>query len=146
MTCEQKVKDQIWCITLPLEVWKRLKELYELLNTSTQFNHPSSIWNTSLSDYSSITKYCSALEIATSNFLVSGAAEFPPFDSHILALIALMGLPPSYKVTQHNILSKVGSGCLMLNLIKADLLNEERLSPEKARCQTGQQMPFRPRN
>ncbi len=95
MTCEQKVKDQIWCITLPLEVWKRLKELYEPLNTSTQFDHLSSIWNTSLSDYSSITEYCSALEIATSNFLVSGAAEFPHFDSHVLMLIALMGLPPS---------------------------------------------------
>ncbi len=60
MTCEQKIKDQIWHITLPSEVWKRL---YELLNASTQFDHLSSIWNTLLNDYSSVTKYCLALEI-----------------------------------------------------------------------------------
>jgi len=77
MTCEQKVKDQIWCITLPLEVWKRLKELYEPLNASTQFDHLSSIWNTSLNNYSSITEYCSALEVAMTNFVASRAAEFP---------------------------------------------------------------------
>jgi len=39
-----------------------------------------------LNDYSSVTKYCSALEIAASNFSASGAAEFPHFDSHIPAL------------------------------------------------------------
>src|SRR5260370_28619102 len=38
-----------------------------------------------------------------------------------------MGLPPSYKVTQCNILSKAGSGRLMLDSMKADLLNEEKL-------------------
>src|SRR6266478_7780397 len=65
--------------------------------------------------------------IAVSNFAASGPAEFPHFDSHVLALIALMGLPSSYKVTQCNILSKAGSGRLMLDSIKADLLNEERL-------------------
>src|SRR5260221_1257938 len=115
------------CITLHSEVWTRLKELYEPLNASTQFDHLSSIWNTSLSEYSSITEYCSALEVATSNFSASGAAEFPRFDSHILALITLMALPPSYKVTQCNILLKAGSGHLMLDSIKADLLDEERM-------------------
>src|SRR5260370_2272918 len=77
MTCKQKVKDQIRCITVPSEVWKRLKELYEPLNASTQFDHLSSIWNTSLNDYSSVTEYCSALEVAASNFAASGHAEFP---------------------------------------------------------------------
>ena len=77
MTCEQKVKDHIHCITVPSKVWRRLKELYEPLNASTQFNHLSSIWNTLLDDYSSITEYCSALERAASNFAASGAAEFP---------------------------------------------------------------------
>ena len=126
MTCEQKVKDQIWQITVPCEVWRRLKELYEPLNASTQFDHLSLIWNTSLNHYSSVTDYCSALEQAVSNFMASGATEFPRFNSHVPALITLMGLPP-YKVTQHNILSKAGSGHLMLDSIKADLLNEERL-------------------
>ena len=67
------------------------------------------------------------LEMAASNFSASGAAEFPCFDSHVLVLITLMGLPPSYKVTQCNILLKAGSGNLILDSIKADLLNEERL-------------------
>src|SRR5258708_10550083 len=114
-------------MTLPSVVWKRLRELYEPLNAATQFDHLSSIWNISLDDYSSITDYCSALEVATSNFSASGASEFAWFDSHVLALIALMGLPTSYKVTQHNILSKAGSSRLMLNAIKANLLNEQRL-------------------
>src|SRR5260370_10434006 len=127
MTCKQKVKDQIRCIMVLSEVWKRLKELYEPLNASMQFDHLSSIWNNSLDDYSSVTEYCSALEIVASNFAASGPTEFPRFNSHVLALIAFMGLPPSYKVTQHNILSKVGSGPLMLDSIKADLLNKERL-------------------
>src|SRR5258708_12101849 len=109
---------------LPSEVWKRLKELYELLNASTQFDHLSLIWNTLLNDYSSITEYCSALEMATSNFSASGAAEFPRFDSHILALITLMGLPPSYKVTQCNILLKPGPAHFMLDSIKPDFLNK----------------------
>src|SRR5260370_35266014 len=100
MTCKQKVKDQICHIMVPSEVWRRLKELYEPLNVSTQFDHLSSIWNTSLNHYSSVTKYCSALEAAVSNFTASGATEFPCFDSHVLTLIALMGLPSSYKVTQ----------------------------------------------
>src|SRR5260370_895196 len=64
---------------------------------SMQFDHLSLIWNTSLDDYSSVTNYCSALEIVVSNFAASGPAEFPQFNSHVLALIALMGLPPSYK-------------------------------------------------
>src|SRR5258708_37412420 len=104
---------------LPSEVWKRLKELYELLNASTQFDHLSLIWNTLLNDYSSITEYCAALEMATSNFSASGAAEFPRFDSHILALITLLGLPPSYNVTQCHILLKAGSGDLTLDSIEA---------------------------
>ena len=35
--------------------------------------------------------------------------------------------PPSYKMTQHNILSKTGTSALLLDSIKGDLLNEERL-------------------
>ena len=49
------------------------------------------------------------------------------FDSHVFVLIALMGLPASHKVTQHNIISKAGLGHLMLDSIKADVLNEGRL-------------------
>jgi len=45
----------------------------------------------------------------------------------MIALIALMGLPPSYKVTQHNILSKAGPLSLLLDSIKGNLLNEERM-------------------
>ena len=42
-----------------------------------------------------------------------------------LALIALM-LPSSYKVTQHNILSKARMTSLLLDSIKVDLLNKEQ--------------------
>jgi len=45
----------------------------------------------------------------------------------MIALIALMGLPPSYKVMQCNILSKAGPLSLLLNSIKGNLLNGERM-------------------
>ena len=38
-----------------------------------------------------------------------------------------MGLLASYKINQHNILSKNGHRCLTLDLIKADLLNKEKM-------------------
>src|SRR5258708_12988897 len=50
-----------------------------------------------------------------------------PPRSTLFPYTTLFRSPPSYKVTQRNILSKVGSGRLMLDSIKADLLNEERL-------------------
>src|SRR5258708_16312821 len=58
-----------------------------------------------------------------SNYLASGPTDF----DHMIALIVLMGLPSSYKVTQCNILSKAGPVSLLLDSIKGDLLNEERM-------------------
>ena len=123
MTCESNVKDQIRKISIPSVVWKKLKNLYEPSNASTQFDYLSTIWNLSLDDYPSVTSYCSALEVAASNYLASGPTDF----DHMIALIALMGLPSSYKVTQRNILSKAGPVSLLLDSIKGDLLNEERM-------------------
>ena len=123
MTCEANVKDQIRQINVPSLVWKKLKSLYEPSNASTQFDYLSTIWSISLADYPSVTTYCSALEVAASNYLASGPTDF----SHMLALITLMGLPSSYKVMQQNILSKAGNASLLLDSIKADLLNEERM-------------------
>ena len=123
MTCESNVKDQIHQTSIPSVVWKKLKNLYEPSNAWTQFNYLSTIWNILLTDYPSVTAYCSALEVATLNYLASGPTNF----SHQLTLIVLMGLPSSYKVTQCNILSKAGTMSLLLDLIKADLLNKERM-------------------
>jgi len=123
MTCESNVKDQIHEISIPSVVWKKLKNLYEPSNASTQFDYLSTIWNLSLDDHPSVTSYCSALEVAMSNYLASGPKDF----DHMIVLIVLMGLPPSYKVTQHNILSKAGPVSLLLDSIKGDLLNEERM-------------------
>src|SRR5260370_41836270 len=64
MTCEPNVKDQIHHINVPSMLWKKLKDLYKPLNLSMQFDYLSMIWSISLSDYSSITAYCSALEVA----------------------------------------------------------------------------------
>src|SRR5258708_13838079 len=94
MTCESNVKDQIRQITIPSLVWKKLKSLYEPSNASTQFDYLSTIWNLSLNDHPSVTSYCSALEVAASNYLASGPKDF----DHMIALITLMGLPASYKV------------------------------------------------
>src|SRR5258708_22151890 len=110
-------------MSIPSIVWKKLKDLYEPSNLSTKFDYLSIIWNISLSDYSSITAYCSALEVAASNYLASGPMDF----THMLTLIALMRLPSSYKVMQHNILSRAGSSTLLLDAIKGDLLNKERM-------------------
>ena len=107
---------------LPSLVWKKLWEFYEPMNASTQYDYIASIWNTSLDSYASVSEYCSALELAASSFSASGPSEFPHFDSHLLAIIVLMGLPASYKITQRNILSKNGHKCLTLDLIKVDLL------------------------
>ncbi len=123
MTCESNIKDQIHEISIPSIVWKKLKNLYEPSNASTQFDYLLTIWNLSLNDYPSITSYCSALKVATLNYLASGPKDF----DHMIALIALMGLPPSYKVMQHNILSKAGPLSLLLDSIKGNLLNEERM-------------------
>src|SRR5260221_5706738 len=123
MTCESNIKDQIHEISILSIVWKKLKNLYEPSNASTQFDYLSTIWNLSLDDYPSITSYCSALEVATLNYLASGPKDF----DHMIALIALMGLPPSYKVMQCNILSKAGPLSLLLDSIKGNLLNEERM-------------------
>ncbi len=123
MTCESNVKDQIHEISIPSVVWKKLKNLYKPSNASTQFNYLSTIWNLSLDDHPSVTSYCSALEVATLNYLASGPKDF----DHMIVLIMLMGLPPSYKVTQCNILSKAGPVSLLLDSIKGDLLNEERM-------------------
>ena len=97
------------------------------MNASTQYDYISSIWNTSLDNYALMSEYCGALELAASSFSTSGPSEFPCFNSHLLAIIALMGLPASYKITQHNILSKYGHKCLTLNMIKSNLLNEEKM-------------------
>jgi len=105
-------------------VWKKLKALYEPWNlASTQFHYVSTIQNLSLDNYPSITAYCSALEVAASNYLASGPKDL----DHMIVLFVLMGLPPSYKVMQHNILSKTGLVSLLLDSIKGDLLNEERM-------------------
>src|SRR5260370_5215744 len=122
MTCESNVKDQIHQTSIPSVVWKKLKNLYGPSNALTQFNYLT-IWNIWLTNYPSVTTYCSALEVAASNYLASRPTNF----SHQLTLIALMGLPSSYKVTQHNILSKAGTTSLLLDSIKADLLNKERM-------------------
>src|SRR5260370_36694402 len=119
MTCKYNIKDQIHQTSIPSVVWKKLKSLYEPSNASTQFNYLSTIWNISLTDYPSVTAYWSALEVAMLNYLASSPTDF----SHQLALIMLMGLPLSYKVTQCNILSKAGTS-LLLDSIKADLLNK----------------------
>ena len=50
MTCKSNVKDQIHQINIPSMVWKKLKDLYEPSNTSTQFNYLSKIWTISLSN------------------------------------------------------------------------------------------------
>ena len=63
LTCEPKVQDQIADISVPAVAWKRLKDLYEPSNLSTQFDHLSMIWNISLDDYTSVTNYCSALKL-----------------------------------------------------------------------------------
>ena len=97
------------------------------MNASTQYDYISSIWNTSLDNYASMSEYCGALELAASSFSTSSPSEFPHFDSHLLTIIALMGLLASYKITQHNILSKYGHKCLTLNMIKSNLLNEEKM-------------------
>src|SRR5260221_5045106 len=123
MTCESNIKDQICEINIPSIVWKKLKNLYEPSNASTQFDYLSTIWNLSLNDYPSVTSYCSALKVAASNYLASGPKDF----DHMIALIALMGLPSSYKVTQRNILSKAGPVSLLLDSIKGNLLNEQRM-------------------
>ena len=112
------------------------------MNASTQYNHISSIWNTSLNNYALVSEYCSALELAASSFSASGPSEFPCFNSHLLAIIALMGLLASYKFTQHNILSKNGQKCLTLDSIKLDLLNEECL-PEKPKQEARTSMPYK---
>src|SRR5260370_29706529 len=98
MTCEVNVKDQIRQINIPSIVWKKLKALYEPSNALMQFDYLSTIWaiSISLTNYPSVTTYCSILEVAASNYLASGPMDF----SHMLALITLMGLPSSYKVTQ----------------------------------------------
>src|SRR5258708_5353479 len=123
MTCKSNIKDQICQINIPLMVWKKLKNLYEPSNASMQFDYLSTIWNLSLDDHPSVTAYCLALEVAASNYLASGLKGF----DHMIALIVLMGLPPSYKVTQHNILSKAGPLSLLLDSIRGNLLNEERM-------------------
>src|SRR5258708_1259129 len=123
MTCESNVKDQIHEISIPSIVWKKLKKLYEPSNASTQFNYLSTIWNLSLNDYPSVTSYCSALEVATLNYLASGPKGF----DHMIALIVLMDLPPSYKGMQCNIRSKALPLSLLLDSIKGNLLNEERM-------------------
>ena len=127
MTWEQKVKDQIRCIMLPSLIWKKLRKFYEPMNASTQYDYISSIWNTSLDNYASMSEYCGTLKLAASSFSMSGPSEFPHFDSHLLTIIALMGLPASYKITQCNILSKHRHKCLTLDAIKSDLLNEEKM-------------------
>ena len=38
MTCESNIKDQIHEISIPSIVWKKLKNLYEPSNASTQFD------------------------------------------------------------------------------------------------------------
>ena len=96
MTCESNIKDQIRHISIPSEVWTKLKNLYEPTNLSTQFRYLSTIWGISLDDYPSITAYCLALEVAASNYLTSRLTNF----ADQLALIALMGLPASYKMVQ----------------------------------------------
>ena len=123
MTCESNVKDQIRQTSVPSEVWKKLKNLYKPSSLSTQFGYLSTIWGISLDDYPLVTAYCSMLELAASNYFASGPTDF----AHQLALVALMGLPPSYKMTQCNILSKAGTSALLLDSIKGDLLNKERL-------------------
>src|SRR5260370_4464877 len=123
MTCKSNVKDQICQTNIPSMVWKKLKNLYEHSNPSTQFDYLSTIWNILLTNYPSVTAYCSALKVAASNYLASRPTDFSPQ----LTLIALMGLPSSYKVTQRNILSKAGTTSLLLDSIKSDLLNEERM-------------------
>ena len=70
-----------------------------------------------------VTAYCSAIETAASNYLATGPTDF----AHLLALIALMGLPSSYRMAQRNILSKADSNALQLDSIRRDLLNEEWL-------------------
>ena len=105
MTCKSNIKDQIHHMTVPSEVWKKLKDLYKPSNLSMQFDYLSAIWNITLNDYQSVTAYCSALETASSNYSASRPPGSPAFDSHMLTLVALMGLPSSYKVTQCNILS-----------------------------------------
>src|SRR5260370_18856724 len=123
MTCEVNMKDQIRQINIPSVVWKKLKALYKPSNASMQFDYLSTIWAISLTDYPSVTAYCSTLEVAASNYLASGPMDF----SHMLALITLMGLPSSYKVMQQNILSKARTTSLLLDSIKVDLLNEEQI-------------------
>ncbi len=123
MTCESNVEDQIHQISILSLVWKKLKSLSKPSNASTQFDYLSTIWSLSLNDHPSVTAYCSALEVGALNYLASRPKDF----DHMIALIVLMGLPASYKVTQHNILSKTRMGSLLLDLIKGDLLNEERM-------------------
>ncbi|SRR5258708_3472849 len=123
LTCKPKVQDQIADICIPAIAWKRLKDFYEPSNLSTQFDHLSTIWNISLDDHTSVTDYCSALELTMTRYLASG-----PIDMwHMLSLIALMRLPSSYKVTQCTILSKAGPSVLLMDSIKGDLLTEERM-------------------
>jgi transposase InsO family protein len=126
------VKDQIRHHTLPSIIWRKLKQLYEPTNLSTQFDYAATIFRASLNDHSSVSDYCAILENAAANYTASGPAFHSQFPSHLLALFALMGLPPSYKVTQRNILSRVGTGALNLDAIKGDLLNEERLQAREA--------------
>ena len=136
MTCESNVKDQIRQISVPSKVWKRLKNLYKLSNLSTQFGYLSTIWNISLDNYPLVTAYCSALEIAASNYLASGPTDF----AHQLALVALMGLPPSYKMIQCNILLKAGTSMLLLDSIKGDLLTKEQLSVRETKITNAMQV------
>src|SRR5260370_1585393 len=109
MTCESNVKDQIHQTSIPSVVWKKLKNLYEPSNAWTQFNYLSTIWNILLTDYPSVTTYCSALEVVMLNYLASR----PPNFSHQLALIVLMGLPSPYNLTQPTILPQPSTMSLL---------------------------------
>src|SRR5260370_20703123 len=69
MTYKSNIKDQICQTSIPSVVWKKLKNLYEPSNTSTQFDYLSTIWNILLTNYPSVTTYCLALKVAMLNYL-----------------------------------------------------------------------------
>ena len=78
MTCKSNVKDQIRQINVPSMVWKKLKDLYEPSNASTQFDYLSTIWTISLSHHLLICTQSSSIELPSQ----WAKRFFPPACSH----------------------------------------------------------------
>ena len=84
------------------------------------------IFRTTLTDYTSISKYLTAVETGAAGYIAAGPYGCPVIPDHLLALTVLHGLPSVFRVIVTTILSRAGGGLLSLAAVKADLLDEER--------------------